>query len=295
MAGPFESAAWLVGVPFSAMFTAVLSGLFDKVELELGLQHYAEMPWFPLFNVMPLNTVINLGYIGLGLFWCGFTSTALEQGMFKGRDCLLFYIFNIMASCYGCVQLLRILSHHVVWAVLDQWCTLPFFAFVFVWGLYLTYGWSSSRAFLILMTSIMSYCITLFCSLGFEIILGIHMACAITGGVLAYKRYPAAETLSTLYQALLSCSGFVFLKLFDHRLVQVSSVFKVVSGHFLSKICDIYQIHLVNNFFLDLTLEKAAANSLEEKANVLKREEPQTQRPLTDDIIYEFPRRRRDT
>ncbi|KAK3780735.1 hypothetical protein RRG08_050700 [Elysia crispata] len=293
MAGPFESAMWLVAVPFSAMFTTVLSGLFDKVELELGLQHYAEMPWFPLFNIMPLNTVINLGYIGLGLFWCGFANTAMEQGMFKGRDCLLFYIFNIMASCYGCVQLLRILSHHVVWAVLDQWCTLPFFAFVLVWSLHLIYGWSSSRAFLILMASIMSYGITLFCSIGFEITLGIHMFCAVAGGILAYKKYPAAETLSTLYQALFSCSGFVFLKLFDHRLVQVSTLFKFISGHFLSKICDIYQIHLVNNFFLDLTLEKAATNSVEEKSNFFRRNE-ESQRRESNDILYDTPRRRRD-
>ena len=294
MAGPFENALWLVGVPFSAMFTAVLSGLFDKVELELGLHHYAEMPWFPLFNIMPLNTVINLGYIGLGLFWCGFTSTALEQGMFKGHDCLLFYIFNVMASFYGCVQLLRILSHHVVWAVLDQWCTLPFFSFVSVWSLYLTHGWSSSRAFLILMASIMSYGLTLFSTVGFEITLGIHMLSAVGGGVLAYKKYPAADALSTLYQALLSCSGFVLLKLFDHRLVQVSSLFRIISGHFLSKICDIYQIHLVNNFFLDLTLEKAAANSVEEKSSFLRRHE-EPGRLVTDDILHEAPRRRRET
>jgi hypothetical protein len=47
-----------------------------------------------------------------------------------------------MAGCYGPIQLLRILTQLHRFAVLDQWFTLPFFMWVFVWGNYLTSGWN---------------------------------------------------------------------------------------------------------------------------------------------------------
>merc|ERR1719483_1850849 len=62
---------------------------------------------------MPLNTVINLCYIGLGLYWIRYINTLFDQQLLNKKDAQLFYCFNIMASLYGCVQLLRIIKQSI--------------------------------------------------------------------------------------------------------------------------------------------------------------------------------------
>ncbi|XP_005094422.1 transmembrane protein 187 [Aplysia californica] len=291
-----EMELWLssffpVSVIFFVLVGISYTGIFDNAELEIGLEHYAEEAWLPFTNVMPLNTLINFGYTGLGLYWCWFTKTATTQGMLKGNDSRLFYCLNIMASIYGVVQFLRITTQTVIWAVLDQWCTLPFFALLLGWGLYLQRGWSSLRFFVILTISILSYGLVLISKIGFEIALGFHILAAVTGGIIAYRKYPPYGSLRTFFLALLSCSGFVILKLLDHQLPFLFCGFKYVSGHFLSKICDIYQIYFVNDFFLDITLEKAASISLEDKLNFEQCSGvyQHLKHKATNDIRYENP------
>jgi hypothetical protein len=60
------------------------------------------------------------------------------------------------------------------------------------------------------------------------------------------------------FAAVLCCTGFVVLKLLDHHLAAVHDVFKIASGHFWSKWCDIGQILFVMLFFeeLSIALEK---------------------------------------
>ena len=260
-------------VSFIMMVTIVYSGLFDQVELEIGAENYAEKMWLPGFSVMPLNTFVNFGYIGLGLYWIEFAKTSTIQGILKKYDSKLFYSLNIMTTMYGGVQFMRLATQSVLWSVLDQWCTLPFFAILLVWGLYLRYDWSHSRCLFIILASISSYSLTLFSKIGFEITLGVHIFSAVTGGVLAYRKYPSDGSLKTFTLAVLFCAGFVGLKLADNLLPKFSFIFNYISGHFLSKICDIYQIHYVNDFFLDIILEKAAHESL--NTDIGEKEEPQ--------------------
>ncbi|CAL1539052.1 unnamed protein product [Lymnaea stagnalis] len=291
----FFSSLFVVVTPFLGMYLLSATRMFDEVALEIGFQHYAEKPWLPLIgNFMPLNTLINFAYFGLGLYWCGMTRALNEQGILKNNDTAMFYIFNIMSCLYGCVQLLRILTQDVTWAVMDQWCTLPFFAILLVWGLYYKCGWSSKRGVLIINLSLLSYALSLCVDIGFEIALGLHVVCAIYGAVIAYRKHPAAESMRYFNLALLSCTGFVILKLLDHHMAHAFCIFKYMSGHFLSKICDVLQIHFVNNFFLDLTLQRAADLSIDEKNKFFANYEKQYQRSLSNDIMYEVIRRPKD-
>ncbi|ESO95831.1 hypothetical protein LOTGIDRAFT_56839, partial [Lottia gigantea] len=222
-------------------------GVFKVAKTDIGLEHYAEKQHFktifPKWFKMPFNTCINIGYILVGAYWCAITTLSMENKLISVVESYLFYIFNISAAYYGAVQTLRILTQRHEFAVLDQWLTLPFFMMVFIWGLYLKYGWSPWRAAILMTLSLTSYCLTLLTPYGFEIVLGCHILWAVTGGVLAYQRYPSSHSQLNFILACLFCIGFVILKLLDLHLVQYHTVFTILSGHFLSKICDILQIY----------------------------------------------------
>ncbi|XP_059150480.1 transmembrane protein 187-like [Physella acuta] len=286
----FLIAVLCVFIPFCGMLLIACTGLFNEVELEIGLQHYAEKTWLPFCSFMPLNTCINIAYIGLGLNWLAMAKASSEQGILKGRDTFLFYTFNLMSIVYGFVQLFRIVSQQLLWGVMDQWCTFPFFSLLLVWGLYYQHGWSTQRAGFIMLLSSFSYALSLCFSLGFELALGVHILGALYAARVAYVRHPAVGCLSSFYLALLSCIGFVVLKLLDHQLPNICFLFRFVSGHFLSKICDVYQIHFVNHFFFDLTLQKAADNSRVEQNKFFEHFEKNDyfQRSFSNDIMYEM-------
>ncbi|KAH9504998.1 hypothetical protein Btru_061369 [Bulinus truncatus] len=205
--------------------------------------------FFPTYAFQHLD---QFRLIGLGLYWCCLTKTTF-------------------------------------WAIMDQWCTLPFFSLLLIWGLYFRNGWSSERAAFIICLSMSSYTLSLVFKTGFEISLGLHIVAAIYGALIAYKKHKAADCMTSFYLAIVFCSGFVALKLLDNYLVNMFMVFRYISGHFLSKICDVAQIACVNNFFFDLTLQKAADLSIEEQKRYFDNYDKNgyIQKAIYNDIMYE--------
>ncbi|KAL3851843.1 hypothetical protein ACJMK2_015545 [Sinanodonta woodiana] len=248
--------------PTSAMCLLVYLDYFDSASVDLGFQHYAEVPNQHLKNLcpkwirMPLNTFVNIGYVIVGAYWCAMTTISYEKKVVSEIDSYLFYIFNFMGCAYGPIQALRILSQLHKFSVLDQWYTLPFFMWVFVWGMYLKYGWSLIRAQMLLLISLSSYGLVLLHPRGFEATLMFHITLAVVGALISWQKYPQAKALSPFIGAILCCAGFVGLKLIDLELPSYHPIFKLISGHFLSKVCDIYQVHFVNKFFYSITLAK---------------------------------------
>ena len=242
----------------------VYQGHFSGVKADLGTEHYAEVilpslkQQLPKWIKMPFNTVVNIGYVLMGASWAGFASAAFADKQIREADTVFFYVFNFLSCCYGPVQLLRILTQLHGFAILDQWYTLPFFMWVLVWGLYFDKGWSQFRALGLGILSVASYILTLYHSEGFEICLGIHISLAIYGAVIAWRKFPSSKVGPAFVGALISCLGFVVLKLLDLELVKYHIIFQYVSGHFLSKISDIFQIHFVNKYFLKVTLAAIA-------------------------------------
>ncbi|XP_041346679.1 transmembrane protein 187-like [Gigantopelta aegis] len=247
------------------LFSAVLSlivfqGVFESAPVDIGSQHYAEVSTFrhilPVWVRMPFNTIVNIGYIIVGAYWCAMTTLASETKLLGDFDVYMFYLFNVMSGFYGGVQLLRILTQKHEFAVLDQWCTLPFFAMVLIWSLNLTYGWKPLRSVGLILLSLASYVFVLWSPIGFEIALAIHIVGAITGAVVCYRKYPNEDSQFYFVMAMLSCAGFVGLKVFDLELPKYANIFKYISGHFLSKIADILQIHFVDGYFQSLIIER---------------------------------------
>lgn len=251
-----------VVLPSCSIIYIVYMGLFDSVFTENGIDHYAERPslgmkeLLPKWIKMPLNSGVNFGYVIMGAYWCAYTSAAFEAKRIGVIDSYVSYIFNFMAGCYGPIQLLRILTQLHRFAVLDQWFTLPFFMWVFVWGNYLTSGWNYVFVLQCMVFSIVSYSLTLFTDVGFEIALAVHITIAVVGAVQAYQKYPSSDCKYLFIMSLLSCAGFVGLKLLDLDLPKVHPIFSKISGHFLSKIADILQIHYVNQYFFTLMFYK---------------------------------------
>lgn len=229
--------------------------IFDHAVVELGFEHYAEKADPSSFLKMPANASINLGYTLVGLYWL-WKTLQLKK---KLRDqAFFYYMFCWMSVFYGIVQFGRIVTQTRLFAVLDQWFTLPFFAWVVCWNefVYRSY-WQSARYLTIMRISVLSYLIVLFHDHGFEAVLGLHILAALVYSLrtqckpgLGTKRSWISFTL-----AVISCAGFVCLKLADHFLAQYS-LFQTFTGHFWSKVCDVAQIHFVVDFFINLQTQK---------------------------------------
>jgi hypothetical protein len=63
--------------------------------------------------------------------------------------------------------------------------------------------------------SVINYSLTLFTDVGFEIALAVHITIAVVGAVQAYQKYPSSDCKYLFIMSLLSCAGFVGLKLLD--------------------------------------------------------------------------------
>ena len=271
MVSPMVKTFCVVSIVTAAMIYAIYLGYFDSVQTELGRKFYAERysaKWrkiLPPWLNMPYNTFVNFGYVILGAFYCAKTSVALEREQIQTSDSYLFYSFNIMSTFYGAIQALRILTQFHRAAVMDQWYTLPFFMWVFIWSCHLDSGIGLKGMTFWTALSLLSYLLTLIHTHGFEIALAFHIAVAVYGAITIYKKFPIEEAQGPFVWALICCVGFVVLKLVDLELPKVNQIFEKISGHFLSKIADIFQIYFVNKYFEILTEHKHSIENKKKK------------------------------
>ncbi len=248
---------------FASMYVVIKLGLFDSAFTENGLEFYAEKAhpklkeFFPTLD-MPLNTIVNIGYVNVGLVIVAHTQKLLMNKKLKDSDAAMFFIFGWSAFLYGHVQFWRILLQRQHESVMDQWITLPIFAWTVAWTIHLFYDWSLVTNIVIIMLSTVSYCLTWYSKIGFEIALGWHIIAGLISGGTLYWRIPLRKVRRTFWITLLMCSGFVILKLLDLQLPAYHEMFYTVSGHFLSKICDFLMIYFTAQFFLhcNMTINK---------------------------------------
>ncbi|KAG9477863.1 hypothetical protein GDO78_013054 [Eleutherodactylus coqui] len=246
-----DGSLWHVLGAVTACMITVSTGVFDTVSTELGYSHYAEkpIPGLPGFLAMPCNSLINLGYIALGIYWLAQDEKAIGIKSPNGR--YLKNVFSWMAVVYGPVQWARIWTQAQWAAVLDQWFTLPIFAWVIIWCNSILDNWDGQHFLVIEFLSLSSYFLTTIHPHGFELALAIHIIWAFTSGLRMQRRYGDSTTRMYLVLASISCLGFVNLKLLDHWLTQYA-VFQRLTGHFWSKICDILQFHYAFRFLAHL-------------------------------------------
>lgn len=265
MCAPEGSAFVLVVLLFGVCMAVTCSGLMDGVWTELGYEHYAERPrsWLPPLLAMPANSLVNLGYVVLGALWLRQKVPGPGGGGYH-KD-----VFAWMVLAYGPVQWWRIASQAQRAAVLDQWLTLPIFAWVPVWVSHLLEeaggggGGGRSRfpgALPVEAASLASYGLALTHRRGFELALGLHIAAALVAGLAAQRCLGDAVSRRHLLHAVASCSGFVALKLLDLPLARLDPGLGLLSGpltgHFWSKLCDLLQIHYTLCFMQHLSLRK---------------------------------------
>uniref|UniRef100_A0A665W5G0 Transmembrane protein 187 n=1 Tax=Echeneis naucrates TaxID=173247 RepID=A0A665W5G0_ECHNA len=229
------------------------SSLFDSVHVDLSYEHYAErrVESLPASVSMPCNSAVNLGYILVGLYWL-----LADQGGGETEGGRYFrHVFAFMALFYAPVQWSRLALLRRAPAVLDQWLTLPIFAWVPAWIGFIEHGpsgWLVWHAAALELGSVLSYGLALLHERGFEVALGCHVALAVQRGVRLQLARGDRGTLTSLLLALLSCAGFVLLKLLDHWLAQFW-LFRRFTGHFWSKVCDVLQFHFSFRFLTALT------------------------------------------
>lgn len=254
-----------VSVPFVLCVALASTSLFDGVEVDLSYDHYAEVrvDYLPAFLAMPCNCLVNLAYIFMGLYWLLWHRdvTETEQSRYM-RD-----VFALMAVCYAPVQWTRLAVLRRAPAVLDQWFTLPIFAWIPVWIDFIERRpakWRASHAAALELFSILSYGLALAHERGFEATLGCHIALAMYKGVRVQREHGDGGTRRYLLLAVLSCAGFVVLKLLDHWLAR-HWLFQRLTGHFWSKVCDVLQFHYSLCFLTTLTARTRAKTAAQRK------------------------------
>ncbi|XP_007534956.1 transmembrane protein 187 [Erinaceus europaeus] len=228
----------------------VALGVFEGVLVEVGYEHYAEarVPHLPVFVTMPFNSLVNLAYGLLGLYW-------LQSGSPGGPATQVQYlkdVFAAMALLYGPVQWLRIASQARAAALLDQWVTLPIFAWPVAWCLCLERGWRPRLLLAVEGLSLCSYGAVLLHPRGFEAALGAHILAAVAQALCVQRHRGSPSSGAYLALAVLSCSGFVGLKLYDHELARCP-LFRRLTGHFWSKVCDVLQFHFAFLFLMSVS------------------------------------------
>lgn len=219
----------------------VRTSLFDGVLVDVSHEDYAEprVEALPALLRMPCNSVVNLLYPLLGLYW-------LRRG--GGIDPTTRYmndVFGLMALLYGPLQWTRLALLKRAPAVLDQWVTLPIFAWVPAWIRMIERVPAERRvrdAWLLELCSLLSYGLALVHERGFEAALCVHVAYAVFMGVRVQVKQGDRRTRRFLLLAVVSCAGFVVLKLLD-RVLDRFWLFQRLTGHFWSKVCDVLQFH----------------------------------------------------
>ena len=240
--------------PLCIAFAVAGFRILDKAKVDTDFGHYAEKADPESFLKIPANALINIAYIAVGLYWIYHT----RKRESKLQDMAwFFYIFSWMAMFYGPVQFGRIITQARLFAIMDQWFTLPFFSWVICWNefVYRNRTMNPVRMLRIVNLSIMSYFVVLLHDQGFEFLLGLHMLGVVAFTMRTQSKLGTEMSRRYFLYALLSFSGFVGLKLADHYLAQFA-VFQRFTGHFWSKVCDAGQVHFVARYFQSLKSEK---------------------------------------
>lgn len=253
-----------VSVGFLLCVGLVNTGLFADVDVDLSSEHYAErrVDGLPAFLAMPCNCVVNVGYVCVGLYWLLWRGDDAESE----RARYLRHVFALMAVFYGPVQWTRLAMLRRAPAVLDQWLTLPIFAWVPVWIDFIERRteWRASHAATLELGSVLSYGLAIAHRRGFDTALAGHVLFGVYKGVAVQRTHGDVRTRRHLVLALLSCAGFVLLKLLDHHLAQYR-LFQRFTGHFWSKVCDVLQFHFSFCFLTRLTSRARAKTEAQQQ------------------------------
>lgn len=243
-----------VSLPILFCVIVANTSLFHAVAVDLSYDHYAEprVDSLPSFLAMPCNCLINVAYALMGLYWLLLRNgkdTETRQSRYLRQ------VFAFMAIFYAPVQWTRLAFLRRAPAVLDQWFTLPIFAWVLVWIDFIERGsskWRTWHAAVAETCSLLSYGLALFHDCGFEAALAAHVILAVYGGVRVQQVHGDRGSRVSLLLAVLNCMGFVLLKLLDHRLARYP-LFQRFTGHFWSKVCDVLQFHFSFRFLSSVT------------------------------------------
>ncbi|XP_041469802.1 transmembrane protein 187-like [Lytechinus variegatus] len=256
-----------VAVPLAVLVLIVHSGLFDSIKVETGYDHYAEpadsklgpIP-FPSCIKMPANALVNIGYMLVAMYWGIYIFISNNQlTSIQNMDAYLMYVLVWMMFLYAPVQFARIITQKQEWAILDQWVTLPIFAWVMVTCKTLLTDWQPKFVVLTILASLMSYNLVFTMEQGFDIALLPHIVYAVSASWDLCSKYTPPGYRRDFGMAVLMCAGFVVLKVCDFHLAQFW-IFQELTGHFWSKVCDALQAHFALQVLFKVSLIRGARN-----------------------------------
>ncbi|CAF1027000.1 unnamed protein product [Adineta steineri] len=238
-----------------ASYTLIVLQMFDSAffraagVIYTGVDEYAEKPWpsMPSYFAMPFNTLINIIYTFLGVYWLFLRRQKRDHSVNLRVFCWIIII-------YSGVQLFRIVTQQHFFGVLDQWYTLHIASWVFLWALSLQLekdNWIVKNFILIELILCLSY--PILGNLhphGYEVTIGTHLILILVAVIRLHMTLKNEKDTNFRVCLLCICAscciGFVLFDLLELYLATLwPSMFTVWSGHFFSRVCDILQIHFM--------------------------------------------------
>lgn len=187
----------------------VHTGVFAGVSVAVGYEHYAEAPVasLPAFLAMPFNSLVNVAYVLLGMYWLQSKASAPGGPTEARKACYVKDVFAGMALVYGPVQWLRITTQTRPTAVSEQWLTLPIFAWPVAWCLCLDRGWKPWLFLAVEGLSLCSYSLALLHPRGFGVALGVHIAAVVGQALRTQGNDPKKSIRLRVGQRMVVCFG----------------------------------------------------------------------------------------
>eukprot|EP00116_Pleurobrachia_bachei_P019183 sb/3479445/ len=227
---------------------AITTGMFDEVTTELGYESYAEkinsIPGLSEHVPMPINTLVNIGYFLVGIYW-----------FFKFRGDFWGEGFATYSMLYSGIQTARMLAQSQRTAVLDQWITTTIFCHAALW-IISSYPEGAAKGTItrlvescgtppVILVSFLSYVLRLLFYYGFDVSLALHILVAVRVGYEAVCS-PALEaggkSRAVFPKGGVCCVGGVVLRVADLPLREWWTP-NCLAGSGLPKICGVGQIH----------------------------------------------------
>lgn len=257
-------------------------GLFDGGDVEVGYDGYGEYPSvysrvLPRWLRMPFNTLVNTLYLLCGWYWLHSTNLEEEKQaetktlrgplLMPLEDAYLFRVYSWMCAYRGLLQALFMVVQDYRLASLCELSRLLTISWCIMWSLHLL-EWlrgSAVRYAVATSLSVAHFVLHIREPHGYERVQVHHgTALALLVVYMQLKYGDIAHSLLSIAVAAVCSLLFAAASRNDLGLAQLSSpVFRVLSGHFWSRVAEVLMIHFVACFMFSISVNKYIEKSLQ--------------------------------
>lgn len=279
-----------VTVGYAVLCVLDLWGLFDEYDVEAGFETFGEFPSvyarrLPSYIKMPFNTLVNILYLLCGCYWLRRTNMEEEKEAETRRlrgpllmplaDAYYFRVYGWMCMYYSITQLLSVIRPHRRVLCMLKLCRLILLSWLVVWSIHILEWVRYSTALCIggPLISLLNFTILVSDPHGYERAQAAHFAAVVV--LVGYMQAVYGDTgHSFVCLALMVLFGLAFWILLRSDMDLATEgpyIFRIITGYFWSRVCEVAVMHLVAHFMLTILVNKYIDKSLQFNYDVPQR------------------------